>query len=421
MNFRMKIIFLLCVVICMVQCKKKHVSSSASSHTRRSKISSSMPSLGDSPETNSEEAVSTNDDGDDSVDDHQSHQKGSKRGKISSENAANFGNNVVVKEGINPSAAFVVKEENHKGFQGRDKVIHQKNDKNNKTKKKFKQAKKSKQSKDHDMMARLKKIAKEIADVEHKKEEKAAIEASQQNKKKGKKVKSIDKDISTENSHGRSDATLLSNKPSVHEPFQCPWSCFWTCSAYCPAECCNNPYSCPLSCKTICAPQCKDKCCAPGARKLPKLQLPLIQPERNVSPKLSTFTNTQTVNTNVARPLSTFPKLTSYGRDISEKIKILKQQSNYAANLLQGFTSNCPALCSKVCTPIVCRRSCCTPYPQQQQQPLSQYAAIAPQRTSSYSFYQQSQQRAYCPPICQSSCIEQCPNQCCTTAPRPYL
>ena len=63
------------------------------------------------------------------------------------------------------------------------------------------------------MMSRLKKIAKEIADVEHKKEEKAAIEA-QSNKKKGKKGKSIDKDISTENSHGRSDATLLSEKPS---------------------------------------------------------------------------------------------------------------------------------------------------------------------------------------------------------------
>ena len=176
------------------------------------------------------------------------------------------------------------------------------------------------------------------------------------------------------------------------ESFHCPWSCYWTCSAYCPTECCFNPLKCPDDCKSICTPKCKDQCCAPGSKKLPKLKLSFSKPSavKPVPPVIPLYQS--------YLPQSQF---NGYGATIPEKIKILKEQSNYAASLL-GFSRECPTICSRVCTPIVCKRSCCTP----------QTSSIKQQPYSGLT--QKLYQQMYCPPICQTSCIEQCPNQCCS-------
>lgn len=148
---------------------------------------------------------------------------------------------------------------------------------------------------------------------------------------------------------------------------------------------------CPENCRSICAPKCKDQCCAPGARKLPKLKLSFSKPSFvKLVPVIPSYQS------------SYLPQFQFIGdkTTISEKIKILKEQSNYAASLL-GFSRRCPTICSKVCTPIVCKRSCC----------VSPTNLI---RHNQYPVWTQTQyQQMYCPPICKTSCIEQCPNQCC--------
>ena len=124
--------------------------------------------------------------------------------KDRSENAASFGNNVVSKPGINPSSASFSNKENHRGFHGHEKIVSYKKGIVN-TKKK------GRNNKDKEMMSSLKNIAKEIAKVEHNKE----LSSPFKNKKKKKKMKhtkskhAVNKDISTLNSLGRRNTSLL--------------------------------------------------------------------------------------------------------------------------------------------------------------------------------------------------------------------
>jgi len=213
----------------------------------------SMPRLGDEPSIDIED-VSTTDvlpgsngglsqdddvDDDDGVDSDSTTtttttiKRGSKTVKkqpktrsktVSAENAANFGNNVESKPGINPTAAFMVKEGNHKGFRGKDKSVTA--SKKSKTGRRADTtAKKNKKSNnkgsfhkgDTDIISKIKDIAKELNDVEAKKKKIKQQKAKNESKKKqtATDLKNIlQDDLSTKNSHGRSQTSqqLLANQ-----------------------------------------------------------------------------------------------------------------------------------------------------------------------------------------------------------------
>ena len=166
-----------------------------------------MPSLGDIPQ---DEEGSNEDETETPSLEREAEKRELKKNKhikVTSENAASFGNNVVIKPGVNPSAASFVKKENHKGFHGNDQI---------KQKKKNNNKKKGRNSKDKEMMSKLKNIAKEIAEVEHKKEINGLKEEKKKKEMKKRKEasnKPNDKDISTLNSLGRANIShdLLNN------------------------------------------------------------------------------------------------------------------------------------------------------------------------------------------------------------------
>lgn len=202
-----------------------------------------MPRLGDEPSIDVEDINApqddvlpgsigemskddVDDDGDDDKSDTKVSKKVKKRSKthvktVSGENAANFGNNVKTKPGINPSAAFLVKEENHEGFRGKDKTVtaskKSKTGKVGKTGKSKNLTKGSSHKDDKDIISKIKDITKELNDVEAKK--KKIKQQIAKNKKKRKQTSTDLKNIlvedgSTMNSHGRNQTTqLLVNKP----------------------------------------------------------------------------------------------------------------------------------------------------------------------------------------------------------------
>lgn len=457
--------------------KSSHKKHAKKSYLKRSELPKSspvkpMPALNDEPTTNAESLskFSTKDNEEDlpgsygeddnvvnDFDGTVTSNKRNKKTKLKAENTENFGNNVKTKPGINPSLAFVVKEQNHLGFKGRDKSVNHKRSKKKSTQKiGAKQEKnggiqKSTQKVDHDIVKDIKEIAKEI-DVIEKKKKKEQKKLKNKESTKGAVVDNENEDLSTKNSHGISgdnNKGLIVNNTKDIDSFECPWSCFWSCHSYCPQECCNNPYNCSLTCREICSPYCKDRCCAPGSRRLPKLSLPFFSP----SPKSKPNSNSVAKSLLKQQPAAELtlsrdrsfaaPTSVHFDPEIAFKIRKLKEQSDYAARLLSF--NKCPSLCLKICTPIVCRRDCCsrptqlftTTQQQQQQQPSFRLPGIDDKTIQTVNFLQNGLAGThntppvfycrsprncppggivdpnFCPPICRSSCIEQCPNECC--------
>ena len=167
-----------------------------------------MPRLGDIPENEEE------DDNKDAPFLEGEAEKGelkkNQQKKVRSENAASFGNNVVSKPGINPSSASFAKKENHKGFHGHDKIVQHAQQKK---KKNVVNNKKGRNTKDREIMSKLKNMAREIAEVEYKKEMNASKDENKKKRKSKESKNSADKDISMLNSLGRRNIShdLLAN------------------------------------------------------------------------------------------------------------------------------------------------------------------------------------------------------------------
>jgi len=135
---------------------------------------------------------------------------------------------------------------------------------------------------------------------------------------------------------------------------------------------------------------------------------------KNQNPMMKTPSLMSPASVNMDRLLNSH----HFTAEIIDKIKLLREQSNYAANLL-GLNYKCPSICSKVCTPIVCQRYCCTRPSLQQQWLSANRYPVAPYLRTNLPTAAQANQRVYCPPICRSSCIQQCPNECCPNYGRP--
>ncbi|XP_065665307.1 uncharacterized protein LOC100204302 isoform X1 [Hydra vulgaris] len=134
--------------------------------------------------------------------------------------------------------------------------------------------------------------------------------------------------------------------------FECPWVCFWTCHSYCPKECCHNPYGCHGICRTFCTPYCSDRCCAPGSRRLPKLELSFQTPAE--TGKSSSNKNKTLLEEKVEKQLQVLEE----NQKMVEQVEAVKQAESYAAELL-GIPRDCPLFCNKICAPGLCAQDCC--------------------------------------------------------------
>ena len=141
--------------------------------------------------------------------------------------------------------------------------------------------------------------------------------------------------------------------------------CFWTCHSYCPKECCFNPFHCSSVCQTFCAPECRDKCCAPGARKLGKLQLNLYK--HHVEPDDRSQLDTLPLDTSKtvsgigdiagSNPMSEY---ISKGQRDKEALQLKKSKAMQAmSNILINPYNSCPNFCIKICAPGLCGPECC--------------------------------------------------------------
>ena len=221
--------------------------------------------------------------------------------------------------------------------------------------------------------------------------------------------------------------------------------CFWTCHSYCPKECCYNPFQCNTVCRTFCTPYCSDRCCAPGSRRLPKLALNFQ--------KTSAETGKEEEK---EAPTNQDKKIQQVKTQLTNHYEAIKQASAYATRLL-GLPQTCPLFCSKVCAPGLCKADCCRSTILQGQgsnlASLPAYPNPSVSITQGFGFpqispapgYSMSQTLTpgslsipycptpidcppggvvdpdYCPPICRTSCIEQCPNECCPNYGRPAV
>lgn len=128
------------------------------------------------------------------------------------ENAANFGNNVAPKVGINPSSAFITIEPNHKGFKGGDATIEHKHKQGIKKHKKPKVVKKKKKA--HKKSKAFKKekliIKKEKSNTKKKTKPdikiKIAAKNSEKTESKIKKYKNKNNDADDDDDDGEDDS-----------------------------------------------------------------------------------------------------------------------------------------------------------------------------------------------------------------------